>query len=190
MDNCIGTVNLLNYARTRGPERPKKNVDPHSRTPAFEGKFQYFSTDEVFGPAPEGVSFKEWDRNNPNNPYAAAKAAGEMAAIAFANTYRMPIFITNCMNIFGERQNGEKFIPLIISTKSSMGETLYIHANKTKRRQGNARTSMRAIFPPLPSGFCSTVNSWTVPRRRANTTSSAKKKSTISRSQNRRRICE
>jgi dTDP-glucose 4,6-dehydratase len=134
MDNCIGTVNLLNYAR-KGGLRPKKNIDPQARTPVFEGKFQYFSTDEVFGPAEDGVAFKEWDRNNPNNPYAAAKAAGEMAAIAFANTYRMPVFITNCMNIFGERQNPEKFIPLIIN-KVLAGDTLYIHANRNKTQAG------------------------------------------------------
>src|SRR6185503_8820276 len=59
-DNCIGTVNLLNYAR-KGGLRPKKNFDPQARTPVFEGKFQYFSTDEVFGPAEDGVAFKEWD---------------------------------------------------------------------------------------------------------------------------------
>ena len=134
MDNCIGTVNLLNYAR-HGGLRPKKNADPQSRAPAFEGRFQYFSTDEVFGPAPDGVSYKEWDRNNPNNPYAAAKAAGEQACIAFAHTYRMPLFITNCMNIFGERQHREKFIPLIIR-KVLDGEKLYIHANKTRTKAG------------------------------------------------------
>jgi dTDP-glucose 4,6-dehydratase len=134
MDNCIGTVNILNYAR-KGGLTQKKKVDPHTRTPVFEGKFQYFSTDEVFGPATEGVAFKEWDRNNPNNPYAAAKAAGEMAAIAFANTYRMPIFITNCMNIFGERQSPEKFIPLVVK-KVLSGGTVYIHANKTRTQAG------------------------------------------------------
>ena len=134
MDNCIGTVNLLNYAR-KGGLKPKKHSESNSRMSAYEGKFQYFSTDEVFGPAEDGVAFKEWDRNNPNNPYAAAKAAGEQAAIAFASTYRMPIFITNCMNIFGERQNPEKFIPLIIK-KVLNGDTLHIHANKTRTLAG------------------------------------------------------
>jgi dTDP-glucose 4,6-dehydratase len=134
MDNCIGTVNILNYARNGGLKKIK-DADPTSRKPAFEGKFQYFSTDEVFGPAPDGVSFKEWDRNNPNNPYAAAKAAGEQACIAFAHTYRMPIFITNCMNIFGERQHHEKFIPLIIQ-KVLSGDMLYIHSNKARTQAG------------------------------------------------------
>jgi dTDP-glucose 4,6-dehydratase len=133
-DNCIGTVNLLNYARNGGL-RKRKNGDPTSRRPHFEGKFQFFSTDEIYGPASDTESFKEWDRMNPNNPYAAAKAAGEVACIAFAHTYRMPIYITNCMNIFGERQSREKFIPLIISTVLK-GDTLYIHANKQRTQAG------------------------------------------------------
>jgi dTDP-glucose 4,6-dehydratase len=133
-DNCIGTVNLLNYAR-HGGLKPIKNADPESRKPAYAGRFQFFSTDEVFGPAPDGVAYKEWDRNNPNNPYAAAKAAGEQACIAFAHTYRIPIFITNCMNIFGERQHREKFIPLIIR-KVLAGDTLFIHSNKQRTHAG------------------------------------------------------
>jgi dTDP-glucose 4,6-dehydratase len=134
MDNCMGTVNLLNYARNGGLKL-KKNVNPEARTSVYEGRFQYFSTDEVFGPAADGVHFKEWDRPNPNNPYAAAKAAGEMACISFAATYRMPIFITNCMNIFGERQHSEKFIPLLIN-KVLKGEKVYIHANKGRTQAG------------------------------------------------------
>ena len=129
MDNCIGTVNLLNYARSGGLQLVKPD--------GYNGKFLYFSTDEVFGPAPfeSEVGFKEWDRLNPNNPYAAAKAAAEMAVISFANTYRIPCVITNTMNIFGERQNPEKFIPLIIN-KILSGEKLYIHANKDKTQAG------------------------------------------------------
>jgi dTDP-glucose 4,6-dehydratase len=113
-------------------------------------RFLYFSTDEVYGPAPEtsiqddgdgGLDelpfkgFKEWDRLNPNNPYAAAKAAAEMAVISFANTYRIPTLITNTMNIFGERQNPEKFIPLIIN-KVLSGKKLLIHSNKDKTQAG------------------------------------------------------
>lgn len=123
MDNCIGTVNLLDYVRKYGLNEG--------------GKFLYFSTDEVYGPAPfeDDFGYKEWARLNPNNPYAAAKAAAEMAVIAYANTYRIPCVITNTMNIFGERQHPEKFIPLIIK-KVLKGETLHIHANKDKTQAG------------------------------------------------------
>lgn len=132
MDNCIGTVNLLNYARNGGL---LENWEVQGE---YLGKFLYFSTDEVYGPAPMDesfVGFKEWARLNPNNPYAAAKAAAEMAVISFANTYRIPCVITNTMNIFGERQLSEKFVPLLIN-KILSGETVFIHANKEKTQAG------------------------------------------------------
>ena len=128
MDNCIGTVNLLNYARDGGLFKGGETIT---------GKFLYFSTDEVFGPAPfdSEVGFKEWDRLNPNNPYAAAKAGAEMAVISFANTYRIPCVITNTMNIYGERQSPEKFIPLVMN-KVLNGEKLLVHANHDKTQAG------------------------------------------------------
>ena len=138
-DNCIGTVNLLNYARDEGLYSPSsiKAMD-NAIVGEERGKFLYFSTDEVFGPAPFNggfMGFKEWDRANPNNPYAAAKAAAEMAVISYANTYNIPCIITNTMNIYGERQSPEKFIPLIIN-KVLKGQKLYIHANKEKTQAG------------------------------------------------------
>ena len=49
---------------------------------------------------------------NPNAmPYSAAKAGGEELAIAFENTYDLPVAITHCMNVYGERQHPEKYIP-------------------------------------------------------------------------------
>ena len=154
-DNCLGTVNLLNYAKDGGLVREDNYSDDPLFVTPIAGKFLYFSTDEVYGPAPEFIhfskgnsekmeievetvpfmGFKEWDRLNPNNPYAAAKAAAEMAVIAYANTYQIPCVITNTMNIFGERQNPEKFIPLVIK-RSITGEKLFIHANKDKTQAG------------------------------------------------------
>jgi dTDP-glucose 4,6-dehydratase len=121
-DNVVGTANLLNAIR----------LFPML---AENGKFLYFSTDEVFGPAPEGVLYKEWDRFNGNNPYAATKAAAEDLAVAFAHTYRIPTLITHCMNVFGERQLAEKFVPMCIK-KILNGETISIHSNKNKTKAG------------------------------------------------------
>jgi dTDP-glucose 4,6-dehydratase len=115
MDNVVGTVNLLQYART---------------LPNLE-RFVYFSTDEVFGPAPEGVSYSERDRYNATNPYSASKAAAEEMCISFENTYKMPIVITHTMNVFGQRQHPEKFIPLSIQRVRD-GETIFIHSNPQK----------------------------------------------------------
>jgi dTDP-glucose 4,6-dehydratase len=119
-DNVIGTANLLQYART---------------LPNLE-RFVYFSTDEVFGPAPKGVNYKERDRYNSTNPYSASKAAAEEICVAFENTYKMPIYITHTMNVFGERQHPEKYIPMVIR-KARDGEKVTIHSDATKTIPGS-----------------------------------------------------
>ena len=134
MDNVVGTCNLLNYAR----ELPELK------------KFIYFSTDEVFGPALNGTAFKEWDRYNSGNPYAASKAGGEELCLAFANTYKLPIIITHTMNVCGERQHPEKFIPSCIK-KILNGEVVTIHASADKKTSGSrfyihARNVCRALL--------------------------------------------
>ncbi len=120
MDNVVGTVNLLNYAR--GLKKIKK--------------FLYFSTDEVFGPAPKGINYKEDDRYRSGNPYAASKAGGEEMCVSFFNTYKLPILITHTMNVIGERQHPEKFFPKIINHVLK-NKTLTIHANKNKTKAGS-----------------------------------------------------
>ena len=119
-DNVIGTANLLQYART---------------LPNLE-RFIYFSTDEVFGPAPKGVNYKERDRYNSTNPYSASKAAAEEICVAFENTYKMPIYITHTMNVFGERQHPEKYIPTCIR-RIRDGETITIHSDPSKTIPGS-----------------------------------------------------
>jgi len=75
-------------------------------------KFLYFSTDEVFGPAVE--KFGDWDRYNCQNPYAASKAAAEELCLAWATSYGVPVVITHCQNLIGERQQLEKFLPTVV----------------------------------------------------------------------------
>ena len=120
MDNVVGTCNLLNYAK--GCDHLEKMI--------------YFSTDEVFGPAPEGVNYKEWDRYNSGNPYAASKAGAEELCLSYHNTYKLPIMISHCMNVFGERQHPEKFIPSIIR-KVREGEVVTIHSNSDLSKAGS-----------------------------------------------------
>jgi len=120
LDNVVGTVNLLDFARSL------KNLE----------KFVYFSTDEIFGNAPEGVSYKEYDRYNSTNPYSASKASAEEFCVAYENTYKLPIVITHTMNVFGERQHPEKFIPMTIQRVRD-SEKVFIHANKEKTKAGS-----------------------------------------------------
>lgn len=90
--------------------------------------FLQFSTDEVYGAAPDGTKYPEWSTIKPSNPYAASKAAQEAIAQSYWRTYGVPVVITNCMNIFGERQDKEKFVAMIIQ-KVFSGETLTIHGS-------------------------------------------------------------
>jgi dTDP-glucose 4,6-dehydratase len=133
--NVVGTMNMLEFAR---------------KCPNL-GSFVYFSTDEVYGPAVpldelaethSGYNlalhhtYKEWDRFNATNPYSATKAGAEQLTLAYINTYGLPGFICNCMNIFGERQHPEKFIPLCIR-KIKMGETITIHGTPDGMKSGS-----------------------------------------------------
>ena len=119
-DNVVGTVNLLDFARKL------KKIE----------KFVYFSTDEIFGNAPEGVSYKEYDRYNSTNPYSASKASAEEFCVAYENTYKLPIYITHTMNVFGERQHPEKFIPMTIQRVRD-SEKVFIHSNNEKTKAGS-----------------------------------------------------
>ncbi len=90
--------------------------------------FIQISTDEVYGEAPGQDSHKEWAPILPSNPYAASKAAQEAMAISYWRTYNLPIVITNAMNIIGERQDPEKFLPKIIQ-KIARGESMPIYGD-------------------------------------------------------------
>lgn len=72
------------------------------------------STDEVYGPARGDHRHKEWESIVPSNPYSASKAAQEAIATSYWRTYGVPLVITNTMNIIGEMQDPEKFLPMII----------------------------------------------------------------------------
>ena len=120
MDNVVGTAHILDYARNLD------NLD----------MFAYFSTDEVFGPAPGDIKYKENDRYNSTNPYSATKAGAEELVVAYENTYGLPSFITHTMNVFGERQNAEKYIPMVIK-KVRDNEKVTVHANEEKTIAGS-----------------------------------------------------
>jgi len=118
-DNVVATCNVLDFARFMGCDL-----------------FLNFSTDEVFGPAPTGVAYKEWDRYKSGNPYAATKAGAEELAVSYANTYKIPMVITHTMNVIGERQHPEKYIPSTI-IKVERGDEVIVHSDKTRTIPGS-----------------------------------------------------
>jgi dTDP-glucose 4,6-dehydratase len=112
--NIVGTFNVLEAARVLSTER-----------------FLYTSTDEVFGPATKTQCFFENDSLIPSNPYSASKAGGEMLVRAYFRAFQLQTIITRTMNMFGERQHPEKFIPMTIR-KILNGEKVTIHVSKDK----------------------------------------------------------
>jgi dTDP-glucose 4,6-dehydratase len=72
------------------------------------------STDEVYGSVESG-SWAEDAMLEPNSPYAAAKAGGDLMAHAYARTYGLNVSITRCCNNYGPYQFPEKVIPLFVT---------------------------------------------------------------------------
>jgi dTDP-glucose 4,6-dehydratase len=78
------------------------------------GIFYHISTDEVYGTLGETGLFTESTPYQPNSPYAASKASSDHFVRAYAETYKLPVIISNCSNNYGPNQFPEKFIPVCI----------------------------------------------------------------------------
>ncbi|WP_266367999.1 dTDP-glucose 4,6-dehydratase [Tellurirhabdus rosea] len=104
MTNVVGTVNLLNAAKS-------------SWAPSgFAGKrFYHVSTDEVYGSLHNPDEFfTETTPYDPKSPYSASKAASDHFVRAYQNTYGLPTVVSNCSNNYGPNHFPEKLIPLMI----------------------------------------------------------------------------
>jgi dTDP-glucose 4,6-dehydratase len=96
--NCDGTNVMCDIAVQVGVDR-----------------FVHISTDEVYGSIEEG-SFVETDALHPRSPYSAAKAGSDLIAMAYHETYELPVVITRSSNQFGPYQFPEKLIPFFVTT--------------------------------------------------------------------------
>ena len=95
--NCGGTNVMCDIAR-------ELEVD----------RFLHISTDEVYGSIEEG-SFSETDPLGPRSPYSASKAGSDLIALAYHDTYGLPVVVTRSSNNFGPWQYPEKVIPLFVT---------------------------------------------------------------------------
>jgi dTDP-glucose 4,6-dehydratase len=102
--NITGTYHLLEAARAYWI----KNEKPA----AF--RFHHVSTDEVYGSLGKEGLFHEDTPYAPNSPYSASKAASDHLVRAWAQTYGLPVVITNCSNNYGPYQFPEKLVPVVI----------------------------------------------------------------------------
>ena len=99
--NVIGTHTLLETAKQVWGE-------------ASKNKFVHISTDEVYGSLGEDGYFTEESMIKPNSPYSASKASSDLIALAYHETFKMNISVTNCSNNYGPYQHNEKLIPHMI----------------------------------------------------------------------------
>ncbi|MEO0712232.1 MAG: dTDP-glucose 4,6-dehydratase [Pseudomonadota bacterium] len=102
--NITGTFNLLEAARKYWTEAGK----PESF------RFHHISTDEVFGSLGAEGQFTEETPYDPRSPYSASKAASDHLVRAWAETYGLPVVLTNCSNNYGPFHFPEKLIPVVI----------------------------------------------------------------------------
>jgi len=110
--NVIGTTVLLDASRRRWG----------SDAIGSDYRFHHVSTDEVFGSLGDTGVFSEETAYSPRSPYAASKASSDHFVRAYAETYKLPIVITNCSNNYGPYQFPEKLIPLVISNAAAGGD--------------------------------------------------------------------
>ena len=102
--NITGTFNLLEAARTHWTRM--------GRPASF--RFHHISTDEVFGSLGPTGQFTETTPYDPRSPYSASKAASDHLVRAWAETYGLPVLMTNCSNNYGPYHFPEKLIPVVI----------------------------------------------------------------------------
>ena len=117
--NVVGTVQLMRAALDAGVTR-----------------FHHVSTCEVYGDLPldAGDAFTESSPLVPKTPYSASKAAAELAVKAFAETYGLPVTISNCANNYGPYQFPEKVIPRFVASVLK-GKPMTLYRSSRNRRE-------------------------------------------------------
>lgn len=102
--NVTGTYTLLEAARSYWTVQGK----PESF------RFHHISTDEVYGSLGPTGMFTEDTPYDPRSPYSASKASSDHLVRAWAETYGLPVLLTNCSNNYGPYHFPEKLVPVVI----------------------------------------------------------------------------
>ncbi|WP_323781536.1 dTDP-glucose 4,6-dehydratase [Leisingera sp.] len=102
--NITGTYHMLEAARAYWTAQGRPNTF----------RFHHISTDEVFGSLGPAGMFTEDTPYDPRSPYSASKAASDHLVRAWAETYGLPVVLTNCSNNYGPYHFPEKLVPVVI----------------------------------------------------------------------------
>jgi dTDP-glucose 4,6-dehydratase len=135
--NVLGTQTMLEAGRQVGVAR-----------------FHHVSTCEVYGDLPLDTDevFTEESPYRPRTPYNASKAGADHAVRAYAETYGLPITITNCANNYGPYQFPEKLIPHFCALALD-DKPLTLYASTENRREWlHVRDHCTAIDAVLTRG--------------------------------------
>ena len=116
--NVIGTFNMLEAARAYWTAQ--------GRPDSF--RFHHISTDEVFGSLGETGQFTETTPYDPRSPYSASKAGSDHLVRAWAETYGLPVVLTNCSNNYGPYHFPEKLVPVVI-LKALSGQPIPVYGD-------------------------------------------------------------
>lgn len=123
--NIIGTFNMLEASRRYWFESDKPE----------DFRFHHVSTDEVYGSLPSDpeIQFTEDTPYDPRSPYSASKASSDHLVRAWAETYGLPILVTNCSNNYGPYHFPEKLIP-VVTINALYGKPLPIYGDGSNVR--------------------------------------------------------
>jgi dTDP-glucose 4,6-dehydratase len=132
-DNVLGTAQLLHALQLHCPA---------ARVVAY-------STDEVYGPTPDGERFTESAPFRPSNAYSASKVGIEGLASSYFVTHGMNISVVRPCNTYGRRQHPEKAIPRFVR-QAMRGEPLTVHGDGSGARDwlhtGDHATGVEAVL--------------------------------------------
>ena len=119
-------------------------------------RFLQVSTDEVYGSIHEGSWNEDWPLQ-PNSPYSATKASGELLARSFNKTHGLDVLITRCSNNYGPYHFPEKLIPLFITNLLEGKKVPVYGTGKNIRDWLHVDDHCRGIYQVLINGHTGEV---------------------------------
>lgn len=132
--NVLGVQVLLEAVRNHEAER-----------------FVHVSTDEVYGSIAEG-EFTEASPLEPNTPYSASKAGGDLMVRAYVKAFRSPAIVTRGGNTYGPYQFPEKLIPFFV-TRLIDGKKVPVYGEGNQVREWlHARDHAAGVWAALHRG--------------------------------------
>jgi dTDP-glucose 4,6-dehydratase len=114
-------------------------------------RFLQISTDEVYGSIETGSWTEDWPLQ-PNSPYSASKAGGELLARSYHQTHKLDVVITRCSNNYGTHHFPEKLIPLFVTNLLEGKKVPVYGKGKNVRDWLHVDDHCRGIFKVLMNG--------------------------------------